>query len=502
MFIIAIVAAIIEMLILKSRSLESLHILQLEAYENLRYKRWLDGNRELIMSFDKKIPDDKSPLVMTDRAKRLYKTHIVTTMAIVFILSFLFSLIIKNLIINVIIAALIIFAIYYFIPYIMLLSNTINKPYENKINMGFYNQAKSKIKSLQGEGLNVIGITGSFGKTSTKFICSQILEEKFNVLNTPSSFNTPMGLSKIINNDLNTENEVFVAELGADKIGEIDEVAKLVQPHIGIITGIGPAHLQSFKSIDNIIKTKYELIEALPPDGIAIFNYDNEYIKRMADKTFKEKVLYGMNDTEKLDIYAKDIEVGEFGSKFTLVTKNGSIDCQTKLLGKHNISNLLGAAAAALKLGMSLEEIKNGIKKTEPIDHRLSLMRPDNGLIIIDDTFNSNPVGFRAALEVLNSFKDGQKIIITPGMVELGDKEAEENFLLGGEISRVCDYAILVGIKKTEPIYNGLIENKFNKNKIFRAKNLDEGVAFLNKIVKAGDVVLFENDLPDNYTEG
>ena len=169
----------------------------------------------------------------------------------------------------------------------MYISTIIMKPVENKINMGFYTSAQNKIKSRND--LNVIGITGSFGKTSTKFIVSTILSQKFNVLTSPESYNTPMGLSKVINNDLDANHEVFVAELGARQIGEIREVAELVQPKIGIITNIGPAHIETFKNIDNIMKTKYELIEELPTDGVAVFNYDNEHIKKLADKTLKRK---------------------------------------------------------------------------------------------------------------------------------------------------------------------------------------------------------------------
>lgn len=382
----------------------------------------------------------------------------------------------------------------------MIYANMIMIPVEKNINQGFYNSAQNKIKAR--EDLTVVGITGSFGKTSTKFIIGTILKESYNVLNTPESYNTPMGLSKVINNELNNDHEVFVAEMGAREIGEIKEVAELCQPKIGVITSIGPVHIETFKNIDNIMKTKYELIDELPTDGVAIFNYDNEYLKKMADKTFKEKMLYGLENVENLDVYADDIVVSELGSTFTLRDKSGnSISCTTKLLGRHNIYNILAGACVAISMGMSFEDISRGISKIEPIPHRLNIINPGTGIIIIDDAFNSNPIGTKAALEVLGQFKEGRKIIVTPGMVELGAMEEEANREFGVNIGKVCDYVILVGENRTKPIYEGLMETNYNPSNIFIVNTLDEASQRLGKITKPKDVVLFENDLPDNYSE-
>jgi UDP-N-acetylmuramoyl-tripeptide--D-alanyl-D-alanine ligase len=373
-------------------------------------------------------------------------------------------------------------------------------PIENKINQGFYNSAQGKIKAR--EDLTVVGITGSFGKTSTKFIVGTILGERFNVLNTPESYNTPMGLSKVINNDLNDDHEVFIAEMGARNIGDIKEVAELCQPNLGVITSIGPVHIETFKNVDNIMKTKYELIEELPSDGVAIFNYDNEHLKKLADKTFKEKLLYGLEDIENLDIYADDIEVSESGSSFTLRDKKGnSVRCTTRLLGKHNIYNILAGVCVALSLGMNFEEISRGISKIEPIRHRLNIIDSGTGVIVIDDAFNSNPIGTKAALEVISQFKEGRKIIVTPGMVELGAMEESANREFGMDIGKVCDYAILVGEKRSKPIYEGLMEVNFNPDNIFVVSSLEEATERLGRLTRPKDVVLFENDLPDNYSE-
>ncbi|WP_262430957.1 UDP-N-acetylmuramoyl-tripeptide--D-alanyl-D-alanine ligase [Paratissierella segnis] len=484
---------------MKKRTDESLHISQLEGYEYEHYLAWIKNNRDKAYSLNKNNRPVKKPLVMTNRAKRLFNTNYVINIIFFIITAILFVSLLRDYI-AILLMIIVLGILYYLQPLTMALATLVMEPIEKKINMGFYVSAQKKIKTR--EDLKVVGITGSFGKTSTKFIVGAILEEKFNVLNTPESYNTPMGLSKVINNELSSEHEVFIAEMGAKKIGEIREVAQLAQPQIGVLTSIGPVHLETFKNIDNILKTKYELIEELPTDGIAIFNYDNEYIKKLADKTFKEKILYGMENTENLDIYADDIEVSELGSRFTLKDKEGnSVRCKTKLLGKHNIYNILAGACVGKALGLTFEEIARGIDRIEPIPHRLNIINPGTGIIVIDDAFNSNPIGSKAALEVISQFKEGKKIIVTPGMIELGEIEESANREFGVNIGKVCDYVILVGEKRTRPIYEGLMETNYNKSNIFTVNNLDEATVQIAKIAKPKDVVLFENDLPDNYSE-
>lgn len=498
------VISMIFVYLIKNRTKESLHMVQLEGYVPEDYLKWLNNNKSRAYSIKKENLPIKKPLVMTDRAKRLFYVNYGLTVFLIVSLSLILVNLISvwgsHLVVTLIILALFMAWAYYLQPIIIWLATLIMKPVENSINMGFYKSAQNKIK--QREDLTVIGITGSFGKTSTKFIVGTILSSKFNVLNTPESYNTPMGLSKVINNSLNDKHDVFVAEMGAKVLGEIREVAELAQPNIGILTSIGPVHIETFKNIDNIMKTKYELVEQLPTDGVAVFNYDNEYIQKLADKTFKEKMLYGLEDVEKLDLYADEIEVSEKGSSFNLKDKAGnSIRCTTRLLGRHNIYNLLAGACAGIIMGLSLEEISQGIKKVEPVEHRLNVIEAVNGVIIIDDAFNSNPIGTKAALEVLGEFKEGNKIVITPGMIELGDMEESANREFGVNMAKVCDYVILIGEKRTMPIYEGLIETGFNSSNIFRVNNLNDATTQLGKLTKPKDVVLFENDLPDNYSE-
>lgn len=486
------------LILISQRSKSSLHIVQLEGYDSENYRKWILNNREKAYGFKNTTQTVKTPLVFTKRATRLYMFNRILS-GIFLLIPAIFYLL-TGKIVYIIVLGVIAFIVYRQQPDIMYLSNLLIKPLEDKINMGYYRSAQEKIKNR--EDLTVVGITGSFGKTSTKFILGTILGERFNVLNTPESYNTPMGLSKVINNELTEEHEIFIAEMGARGIGEIKEVAELCQPKIGVLTSIGPVHLETFKNIDNIMKTKYELIEELPTDGIAVFNYDNEYIKKLADKTFKEKILYALDDVENTDIYADDIVVSELGSTFTLRDKDGnSISCTTRLLGRHNIYNILAGASVAKAMGLTFEEISKGIEKIEPIPHRLDIINPGTGVIIIDDAFNSNPIGTKAALDVLGQFKEGKKIIVTPGMVELGEMEEEANREFGTNIGKVCDYVILVGENRTKPIYEGLMEVNYNPANIFIVNNLEEATAHIGRLAKPKDVVLFENDLPDNYSE-
>ncbi len=452
----------------------------------------------LSISFKKEA--SKKDLIFTPRAKRLFAANFIAALLELGLILTVYILLVENAPFYYPIILFTLTLIYYYSPYNMYLGNIIAAPVEKSVHRYYYEMAYKKIRRF--EKLNIIGITGSYGKTSTKYIANKILEQKFKTLKTPASYNTPMGISKVINDTLTDEYEAFVVEMGLRYIGDIQELARLANPKIGVITAIGPTHLQTMKSIENIMKGKYELIEELPADGIAIFNYDNEYLKRLADKTFKEKILYGMEDIEKLDLFATDIKVSEEGSVFTLNDKEGnSIICKTKLLGRHNISNILAGAAVGKAMGLNMEEISTGISNLESVPHRLQLMNPHTGVVVIDDTFNSNPVSSKAALEVLSQFKEGKKIIITPGMIELGEDEYKENKIFGKNIAKTCDYAILVGHNRTKPIYEGIMEEGFSKDRLFVVSSLDEATKILQSFVKPKDVVLFENDLPDTFNE-
>ena len=294
--------------------------------------------------------------------------------------------------------------------------------------------------------------------------------------------------------------QVFVAEMGARHVGDIKELCRLVHPHHGVLTSVGPQHLDTFRTLERIKSTKYELMAAIPDGGCCFFPDDQAICRELFDKTRKEKRLCSIHPgAEDADVWATEIHVSSQGSSFMLHTMNESILCQTRLLGEHNIQNIILAATVGLHLGMSLRQVARGISKIAPVEHRLQLI-PSTGVTIIDDAFNSNPMGAKAALKVLKEF-DGRRIIITPGMVELGAGEEAFNHDFGVMMADCVDVAILVGKKHTAPIAKGLTEAGFNAANLHVVSTLDEASAILRQIGRPGDVALFENDLPDNYSE-
>ncbi len=377
----------------------------------------------------------------------------------------------------------------------VIIANVINKPIEHAINNHYINEAKRIINDLPN--LTVVGLTGSYGKTSTKFYLEKLLSAKYNVLMTPESYNTTMGVVKVVRGQLNATHEIFLCEMGAKNVGEIKEICDIVHPRHGIITSIGPQHLESFKSIDNIIKTKFELADSLPSDGMIFLNFDNEYIRN--HNCDKIKVTYGLSPDGGTDYYADEITVSEKGTQFTVHHGDESKQFSTKLIGSHNVQNIVGAIAVANSLGVPLEQLIQPVRRLECVPHRLQIINGANSTII-DDAFNSNPSGAKAALDTLAVF-DGYKVLITPGMIELGEKEYELNKTFGSQAAEVCDYCIAVGEKQAVPIKAGLLEAGYPEDKIYVAGSLKEALAKADTLKTGGKkkIVLLENDLPDNY---
>ena len=349
----------------------------------------------------------------------------------------------------------------------------------------------------------IVAITGSYGKTSTKEILASLLATKYRVLKTPESYNTLLGVSRVILRQLRPEHQVFVVEMGAYQRGEIRRLCRLAPPHIGILTAINPQHLERFGSLENIALAKYELIEALPADGAAVVNVDNERCRERAEATRHVPVIrYGLDTANRPDVTALDTRSERLASRFTLVGRGGdSAPIALRLLGRHNIANFVGAAAAAMAVGMTADEVARAAGSVEPVPHRLQPVPGAGGVTVLDDAYNSNPDGARAALEVLRGFGDARKVLVTPGMIELGEREEAENRQFGVEAAAVCNDVILVGPKRTEPIRTGLVSAGFPADRIHVVRTIQDATTTLAGLVQSGDVVLFENDLPDNYNE-
>jgi UDP-N-acetylmuramoyl-tripeptide--D-alanyl-D-alanine ligase len=387
----------------------------------------------------------------------------------------------------------------FFIPFFfIILANLVLFPLEKLVQYRYLGEAGSYLSTLSN--LKVIGITGSFGKTTAKYVLTEILRSKFNILKTPGSYNTLMGVTKIIRSELKPIHDVFVVEMSAKMPGDIAEICDLVKPHYGLITAIGEQHLQTFGTLENIKKTKNELIKSLPATGKAFFNVDDAHCLDLSKQAHCPVITYGI-ENQKVDYRAFDLTLNEQGSNFKISrSRDNSVAMfKTSLLGQHNIYNILGAVAIASELGMELSEMVYQIQHLAPVPHRLELKRVAKNIIYIDDAFNSNPVGSQMALKVLKQISGLRKIIVTPGMIELGVKEGEYNTLFGEEISKVCDYVILVGPSQTLPIQDGLKIKQYPSDKIFIADDFTSAKKHLESILTEGDVVLFENDLPDNY---
>ena len=439
----------------------------------------------------------KKALVFTPRIKRLYAMSMIVFMLLLILLGSTAGNAADRFSVWGRTASFLILFFPLFLPLWIALAGLAAWPVEKAISEMYFRDAQRILK--ERKDLIRIGITGSWGKTSVKFILGTLLEEKYHTLVTPASFNTPMGVTKVIRSRLEPGHRVFVAEMGARHVGDIKEMCRLVHPQIGILTSVGPQHLDTFRTVERVAKTKYELIDALPEDGLAVFADDDDIVRGLYEKTTREKLISGL-DPETCDVWAENIIVSEAGSSFDLCTADSRTHCRTELLGELNIRNIVVCACLCMKLGMTPEQISRGIEKIRPVEHRLQLISNPGGMTVIDDAFNSNIRGAEQAFRVLKEMK-GNRILVTPGMVELGDREEEMNRNLGRAAAGCCDTAILVGKKRSEAIVSGLYENGFPKDRIIVVNSLEEAAELLKKMMRPGDTVLFENDLPDNYTE-
>lgn len=383
----------------------------------------------------------------------------------------------------------------------VLAANITNAPIEQSITHYYYKDAQKRLK--ENPNLIIIGVTGSYGKTSVKNVLYQLLSQKYNVLMTPESYNTLLGVIRTIREGLNPTHDIFIVEMGAKQEGDIAEICELVHPHMGLITSIGPQHLESFKTLENVIKTKGELFEKLRPEGTIFVNLNDENIRNMKLPKGVNAISFGNSSHKKVNYSVSDIQVSEEGTAFSILSHKDKKKepFKTRLLGAHNIDNMLGSIAIAMELGVSADQINRGLYDMYPVKHRLSYGKSPYGYTLIDDAFNSNPVGSKNALEVLKHMKGNRKIILTPGMIELGDQQYELNEKFGEYMADACDYVVLVGKKQTEPIQQGLKNKKFPSDRWIAVQNLAEGFNAVNAYAKPGDVLLIENDLPDSFNE-
>lgn len=394
--------------------------------------------------------------------------------------------------------------VYHLSPLALPLANLLMLPVEVGFRRMFIARAR---RALRRASPVVIGITGSYGKTSTKEYLAHILRGRYEVLATPRSYNTLMGVCLTINNNLKRSGplDYFIVEMGAYIEGEIRAICKLTRPQISLVTAVGPQHLERFGSIEATARAKYEIIEALPRDGVGIFNWDDHEVRTMYERGYPDtRIAVTWENAEhatQLRLLARQVRQTVDGLTFEVVdTLLGEQEqFSTPLVGKHNVTNILLATAVARHLGMSLREIAVRVATLQSAEHRLQRKTLPGGITVIDDAYSANPAGARNVLDVLALYREGRRVLITPGIVELGPLHAQENQALGRQAARICTDIVLVGAEQTRPIQQGIREAGFSEEHLFVFGTRDEAIAWFQRELRDGDTVLFLNDLPDTY---
>lgn len=383
---------------------------------------------------------------------------------------------------------------------VVMLADLVMKPVELQINRYYVRDAK-KILSAHKD-LIVIGVTGSFGKTSTKNALYRVLSEKYNVLMTPGNFNTTLGVVRTIREHLKPYHQVFIVEMGAKQRGDIKEICDLVHPHMGIVSSVGNMHLETFKTLRGVQDTKFELIRSLPSDGLGVINMDSEGISSYTDIPSHCRIItYGI-ESDKAECRAENISYSGRGVSFdALISGKEAYRIETRLMGDGNILNILAALAIADSLGVSQKQQHSAVASLQPVEHRLSVSAK-GGMTVIDDAYNSNPAGARMALSVMRKIADdsaGKAIVITPGFVEMGASQEEANYGLGRDMAAFADRVIIVNRYNRQAILKGLADAEFKEEDICCVDTLEQAVAQMGRMSSPGDVVLYENDLPDTF---
>lgn len=523
------IAAICSLANLFAEYTRDLMMMQQNSYRNERYMRWLKSSRDTtsyprlvgmcvallalvafttplwcmvliglfsagnaIFLLKKKY---KKPLVWTKRVKRIFSTMIFLSLIVEGVIAgvTISCSSLDQLFFNCTVGALFLYCASHIVT---MLSITALTPVEKAINRKFYNEAADILRSIPG--LIVVGVTGSYGKTSTKHYLERILSEGYDVLMTPGSFNTTLGVIRTIREMMKPYTEVFICEMGAKQQNDIKEICDLVHPQIGIVTAVGPQHLESFKTIENVQRTKFELIDSLPADGLAVVNDDFHYIANRPINNVTS-LRYGVSNSAKADFKAEGITYSSSGTDFTIVGDGRRIALHTQLVGECNVSNLIAAVIVALYLEVPENKIRYAVEKIEQVEHRLNMKRTPSGITIIDDAYNSNPTGSAMALDVLASMTQGKRFVITPGMIELGEEQYELNKAFGAKIAKSVDVAIIVGNYNHDAIVEGFESATDGKAQLITAATFLEAQQTMVSMAKSGDTVLYENDLPDTF---
>ena len=466
----------------------ALHVFQLEGYKRARFLDWCRTHRAMFL----KPATAKKPLVMTGRAWRILVTATLLSAALV-LLPAAATHLAAGAPYDLVAWGLTTVLAFFAVPGLLVTADAVLQPVQGAINSRYKEAARRRLSDISP---TVVGVTGSFGKTSTKFAIRDIAGQPGRAFATPGSYNTPMGITRAINEGLQPTHDLIVVEMGAYQRGEIAELCAFVRPTIGVLTAIGPAHLERFGSIETIRAAKYEIVESLPADGIAVMNMDDGEVRALADRGERRTLRYGMDPSGRPDVTAEEIETTRSGSTFSLIVGERRASVSTRLLGRFAIGHILAGVAVGQALGRSFEDLAAAIASLEPVKHRLQLISGRGGVTVIDDAFNSNPQGAAAALEVLDAMPASKRVVVTPGIIELGPLQVEANERFGEAASEVADVVIVVSKVNRDALTTGA---KKGPADVIVVDTLAEATEKLQGLLDAGAVVLFENDLPDHY---
>ncbi len=463
----------------------------------------------LIASIPQSEGEIKKQFNRTQRVSRIIATaFIVSSLGYIILYAIISSFSLPEVrVIPVAITSTIGLIVFLLAPIWLTIGNVLMTPVESYIRGQYLKQARQTVENINPK---VIGITGSYGKTTTKNFLRDIMSVRYRTYATPKSYNTLMGVSLAINRDLTDDysTEFFISEMGAYVPGEIARICQLTPPDISIVTEVGPQHLERFGSLENVKIAKYEIITNLTPDGVGVFNWDNDYIKWMVAQgypntrlTVSRELTFEEAKEQQVTWIATNIDETLAGLSFTIihVETGEKADITTAVVGEHNVTNLLLSIAVAYHEGIPLRDIAFRIRTLQPAESRLVTQTSNNGITIINDAYSANPKGIVSALKVLGMYQTGKRLLITPGMIELGELQESENHKLGQIATQYATEIILIGKQQTKPIYQGIQSTDFDMQHVQIVEELSEAVTWYQGNLKAGDTVLFLNDLPDTY---
>ena len=383
----------------------------------------------------------------------------------------------------------------------LLVANDGMRPVEAAVRRHYLRLARSRIAAVDPL---VVAVAGSYGKTSTKHNLAQLLMPSVSTLPTRLSFNTLMGVSRVINEDLRPSHRVFVVEMDAYAPGEIAAISGLVHPRLAVVTSVGPQHLERFGSTERIAGALYEVIAALPQDGTAVIHSGDDGGVQLAVRAADEGhhvVRYALQGAGDADVIADNVMLDGTGARFRWMWAAHRLqaDVAISLLGEHQVLNVTAALAVVHLLGYDVDAAVKAAATLQPVPHRLQLLQSGGPVTVIDDSYNANPVGVHNALDVLAAMQGGARILVTPGLVELGALEAEENRRYGEHAARVCDDVVVVAAAPAAALVRGLHDGGLDDAHIHVVRSLTDATAIIGSVARRGDIVLFANDLPDTY---